>query len=251
MRKANSAKLLLLVVAVSGSIAAAQVQANPAPKDKGPSYEDTIKWIEGHIGESGFPTTTSKSHLGLVFTVSDAPFAMKFDGCDMRLSLAMQLHTADTSPLQGKAENDMTGNQTSSITFNLHLARVGVVSEPQNLPVQGGIARLIDEQYLNKNFPTVVVEGVDAGAGTFSDSQTTTDSNTELPQPIFNRPIAENTMVPFRVFSGYGVGRLVKGIQITYARPGTEDSPKHMINALQHLIDLCKENPNAGPKDLF
>jgi hypothetical protein len=41
------------------------------------------------------------------------------------------------------------------------------------------------------------------------------------------------------------------GIRITYARPEAGDSPKHMINALQHLVDLCTENPNQGPKSIF
>jgi hypothetical protein len=250
MRKSSFRKLFwLLAVALTTSLAVGQDQTNQPPKDKGPSYEDTVKWIQDHIGESGFPATT-ESGSGLVFTSADAPFGMKFDGCDMRLSFAMQLHTADTSPVGGKAENDMTSDSSSSVTFSLHLAKLGVVSATQSLPFQG-LSSLMPSQYVNKNFPTVVIEGVDAGAGTFSDTRATTDSTMVLNPPIIDRPIASNTLVPVRVFVGFGVGKLVKGLEISYARPGTEDSPKHMINALQHLIDLCKANPEAGPKELF
>jgi hypothetical protein len=251
MRRSNLKRLseLFFVIAVSAIVVSAQDQTNQSPKDKGPSYEDTVKWIQDHIGESGFPSTT-ESGSGLVFTTADAPFGIKFDGCDMRLSFAMQLHTADTSPVGGKAENDMTSDSSSSVTFNLHLAKLGVVSDTQSLPFQG-LSGLIPSQYLNKNFPTVVIEGVDAGAGTFSDTRTTTDPTVVLNPPIIDRPIASNTLVPVRVFVSFGVGKLVKGLEISYARPGTEDSPKHMINALQHLINLCKANPDAGPKELF
>jgi len=33
--------------------------------------------------------------------------------------------------------------------------------------------------------------------------------------------------------------------------PEAEDVAPHMVNALQHLVEICKEHPEQAPKSLF
>jgi hypothetical protein len=69
-----------------------------APKDKGPSVEDTEKWILDHIGDSGFPAHAEPvGKQGLAFSYDDAPFSIRFDGCDLHLSIASHMHMTDTT----------------------------------------------------------------------------------------------------------------------------------------------------------
>jgi hypothetical protein len=142
VRKSHLKKkvFLLLVVALTTTMVVSQDQASQRPQDKGPSYEDTVKWIQDHIGEAGFPASSQgPGKFGLATASDDTPYAVKFDGCDMRLSIATHTHTTDTSPVGGKAENDASGDSTESWSFNVHLAElVGVIRIPQILPAQLG-----------------------------------------------------------------------------------------------------------------
>jgi hypothetical protein len=87
------------------------------------------------------------------------------------------------------------------------------------------------------------------GGATWSQSFTNTDTSFSVTPPIINKPLG--AWWPATKLDVQGIVFAQRSIQITYARPGTEDSPQHMIKAVQHLIDLCKANPNAGPKDIF
>jgi hypothetical protein len=252
MRLGNSTKLLLLI-AITTTWVVAQDQpsqvAQPA-KDKGPSYEDTVKWVQDHIGEAGFPASSEgPGKHGLSFASDDTPYTVKFDGCDMRLSIATHMHTTDSSPVGGKAENDMTADSTQSWSFGLHLGQLKFVAGAvQNLPVQLGSPTTVGNG--DRNFPTIVIALPENGGGaTWSQTFTDTDTSNSVAPPIVNKPLG--TWWPATTIYTQGIPMTLRGIQITYARPGTEDAPQHMISALKHLIDLCKENPNAGPKDLF
>jgi hypothetical protein len=252
MRKSNLKRFsgLLFILAVAAIPVSAQDQTNQSPKDKGPSYEDTVKWIQDHIGDAGFPASSkSPGRFGVAFASDDTPYTVKFDGCDMRLSISVRTHTTDTSPVGGKAENDVSGDSTESWSFNVHLARLdGVIGSTQILPSQLGSPT--PAAYADQNFPTVVIMFPDNGGGaTWSQTTTSTNTSFDPAPPIIDKPLG--TWWPVTKTVTQGIVYNAHAIQITYARPGAEDSPQHMIKALKHVIDLCKANPDAGPKDIF
>jgi len=221
-----------------------QAEAEP-PKDKGPSFEDTEKWIQDHIGDSGFPAVARPANgAGLAFSYDDAPYVIKFDGCDMHLSIASHMHTADTTPINPK--DDDSGDTSSSLSFTLPLGKVvDVWSMP--LPVQDYVGQVAPGS--GRDVPSVFIRLPDAGGvGTFSTVTTSTRMVT-LP-PVSNKRI-EAGYLPMKVCNVLGGCQTMQGIPISYVRPGTDDAPPHMAKALKHLVQICKENPNSGPKDLF
>jgi hypothetical protein len=36
-----------------------------------------------------------------------------------------------------------------------------------------------------------------------------------------------------------------------FAKPGTGDDSAHVAKAIQHLVDLCVNHPEQGPKEMF
>lgn len=248
MRKSNFKDLLwLLVIAVITTLAAAQDQASEKSKDKGPSYEDTVKWIQDHIGEAGFPARTDNMGT-LIHAYDDESYSVKFDGCEMRLSIAGHAHTTDTAPAGGIASNDMTHDSSFSVSFSFPLGGLMGIAIPQNLRIQDYFP-VISSWYMDKTFPAAVIRLPDTGAGTFS-STADLGPDVSVGEPIVNKPIKAG-FFPLTVTNAAGSLVTIQGIEISYGRPGTEDAPKHMSSAIYHLIELCKENPSAGPKDLF
>jgi hypothetical protein len=222
----------------------AQAEAQP-PKDKGPSFEDTEKWIQDHIGDSGFPAVARPANgAGLAFSYDDAPYVIKFDGCDMHLSIATHTHTTDTTPIN--AQDDNSRDTSSSLSFTLPLGKlVDVWSMP--LPVQDYVGQVAPGS--GRDVPSVFMQLPDAGGvGTFS-TVTTSTGMTTLP-PVNNKRI-EAGYLPMKVCNVLGGCRTVQGIPISYVRPGTDDAPPHMAKALKHLVEICRENPDSAPKDLF
>lgn len=248
MRKSDLRKLLCLLVVALATLAAAQEQANQPSKDKGPSYEDTVKWIQDHIGEAGFPARNDNGKT-LTYAYDDESYNVKFDGCDMRLGIAGHVHITDLSPAGGIASNDMSGDSSFTLSFSLPLGKLYGWTPPQNLKVQDYFP-VISSSYMDKAFPAVVIRLPEEGVGTFSETADLANVSNGQDPPIVNKPI-KSGFFPLTITNVAGGSVPIHGIEISYGRPGTEDIPRHMMNALYHLIELCKENPNAGPKDLF
>jgi hypothetical protein len=229
---------------------AATSATNSGNSTSAPSYEDTVHWIQQGIRGAGFPPGTVMLDGGATELITDdAPYVLKLDGCNMSLSVSQRLHLADQS-------------STTSYTINVPLNKgVSVEMNPQILPVQAGFypsgaTATFGPLGNGDNYPTVfIVLPDDGGGATWSRIMTTTTPYAAVPN-IVDKPLG--TWWPKTKIKGGDLSNPVsiieyefRGIRITYARPGAGDSPKHMINALHHLLDLCTEDPNRGPKSIF
>jgi hypothetical protein len=218
------------------------------PKVEGPSFEDTEKWIQDHIGDSGFPAGTSKpENDGSTWVYDDAPWTVKFDGCDMHLSITSHSHYNDNSPPDSAGNTD-SRDDSDVLSFNFPLGKLSNfwVNVTQGEPYYYGGSMYPDPA--NVNVPSVLIQLPDAGVGTFSNVSSSTVA--QVPPPITKKPIVAG-LFPVKLCSGITPCRTVQGIVISYARPGTDDAPLHMAKALSHLAEICRKNPDLAPKDLF
>src|SRR5580698_3193584 len=71
---------LLVYVFVTCSMSFPQDQA-PDSKTSGPTYEDTVKWIQDHIQDAGIPAWTEKDQL-VATAYDDETYGVKVDGCN-------------------------------------------------------------------------------------------------------------------------------------------------------------------------
>jgi hypothetical protein len=44
---------------------------------------------------------------------------------------------------------------------------------------------------------------------------------------------------------------MIKIILVRFAKTGTGDDAVHVAKAIQHLVDLCVNHPDQGPKQMF
>jgi hypothetical protein len=226
------------------------VAGETAPtKSVGPSYQDTVKWIQDHIADAGFPQVTETDRkYGLVTAYADAAYSIKFNGCDMHLTLAEHEHTTDTTPVHA---DDQTDSDTSmSATFVLPMGGISIPSAQMVRP-QEWTQSVLSKDYVRATLSTVTIVLPDSGIGTVSYSWSTTDESVEPKSNKFSNKAITTGMFPtsvLNVVAGYAT-RL--GIQISYARPGTDDAAQHMAKALSRLHEICKDDPNQAPKDLF
>lgn len=215
----------------------------------GPSFDETVKWIQSHISEAGFPAqTTSDNKHGLVFTYAEAPYSVHFDGCVMQLSLSEHWHSKDTSPVSrdDQTDTDSYMNMKLNLPLDKLVSADSGVLQPQDWEMPD-----IDSGYSSRTLPTVAIVLPQGGAGTTTYSWSTTDETYTQKSIVFtDKPITSGAFVVTQT-NGFGYRMQKDGIEISYARPGTEESPAHMAKALNHLIELCKQNPQQGTKDIF
>ena len=223
------------------------IAATSQADSSGPSFDDTVKWIQDHIGEAGFPETTDTWHE-LITKNDDAPYAVHFNGCVMQLSLSTHSHVTDTQPLHPGDQTEM--DYSNNVTFKLPLDKLEerVQSWPNLVkpPWQNSYSNV------NGAFPAVIVFFSEQQAGSVSGSWSTNDDTSadKGTHTFVDKPIGYGDWTSPAV-NGFGNAITIHGMPIMYTRPGTEDATPHMAAALNHLIDLCKRNPNQGAKDLF
>jgi hypothetical protein len=227
-----------------------QSQANASQSQ--PSYEDTVNWIQSHIAQAGIPGQTGSEQVlvssgGQLFnpklttTYDPGSYTTDFDGCKMHLTLSMHKHYRDD------AQPNDAGGQTdwdvsNKIDFFLPLKQATGASgdglfrpNVPELPVIGDITQ-------QTAFPTVTIELPDTATVTFASQFTDTlvgSWKSGVVYPLGNDKDAAGNLLPR------------KTVQITYGVGTPSDTPQHMAKALNYLINMCRNNSDAVPKDLF
>jgi hypothetical protein len=231
----------------TGSGSAPSTVSAPAPG--GPSFGETVRWIQNHMAESGFPAqTVTKGEF--VSRYDDAPYSIHFDGCTMVLSLSEHVHGTNTQPNRG----DQTDwDDSEYMKFKLPLHRLISIEDGGWLPLQDWEKNTINngyrDSYVSGRFPTVAINLPGDGAGTASWGSSTTIEGAPNPnQSTPDHPIPSGALT---AVIGFGPNATRNAVLISYGRPDTEDSPQHMAKALEHLVDLCHQNPVVAPKDTF
>lgn len=223
----------------------------------GPSYQETVHWIQDHIKLAGIPGGNEQDH-GFSTSYSDQEYMLKVNGCSS-IDLIITSHYQMT---------DMDDNSQSSFTRTADY-RIPLVA-PQGIDADNrGVIKLATDLHqptepnaFHSEIPVPGVEFIfnkDVVSLSFANSGSDSGLNLSkqnvsvfresvIPSPNGNLPDphyeATNQSLGF-VIPGY------KAVRISYGKPGTSDEPQHMVKALEHLITLCTQNPDAAPKELF
>lgn len=258
---------LLAEAGASSSGNPAPVQVASSENSGGPSYADTVKWIQEHIKLAGIPGGTSEFNIPGAGTVrpksytekyDDQQYALKINGCSsMDLIITSHMRMIDPDPDPG--DNPVTD---SSRIAEYRISLAGPASENPNtwgdvgVGVQTDTHAPTERDEINPDAPVHNVEFIfkrDLVTLSFSnDNGPTKDGISILNQTSisFNDPRPDPHYEAWNQYVGVALpGR--KAVRISYGKPGTEDEPDHMAKALQHLITLCRQSPDAAPKDIF
>jgi len=220
------------------------VQTSATGTGSGPSYDDTVKWIRGSIGQSGF-TGGTDTHGQEVDVEADAPYTIKFDGCNVDLGIAS--HLRSTRP-DGSDPEDFT----LSFDFYVPLGKViGVNARPSwSFWGMEGVYGLKD----NATYPAVVIIMPD-DVGTYSvynkGYNDTADGVWRNSGPIPAGDPQNGRVWNFPKATNIRGQPINKTVAILYGRPGTDDLPTHMAAALQHMVEICRDHPDQVTKPLF
>lgn len=216
----------------------------------GPAYAETVKWIREHIGEAGFPAaTTADDRFGNVNRYDDIVYSARFDGCTVTLVVTQGWHITSDNRGTSEAGHTTETNTHMDMTFNLPLDKMRSATE-EEVPLQDWEKAVMSPTYVNRPLPTVAIHFSDPIFGNTSYNWSTDDvTYTEKNNSHVNRPIAYGEFtIPGTYINKYGYPQQNQAVVIHYARPGTGDNPQHMAKALNHLIDLCRQNPNIAPR---
>jgi hypothetical protein len=242
--------------------------ANPSSggDSSGPSYADTVRYIQDKIRRASFSSPGYLSRHGNIKTVSDdAKYTFSADSCQsMTVTTTISAHTDDCSSddhschhIDGQIVKSATVPFKSVATYGNGSEQVPAVfstHEPtQNPGFIGGLRA--DGYWISGSLNVMIGEitnsiaprGADLDQHDWHDavwivakdtdpSWTFSDNSTELGQ--------DNSSGNFTP-SGLPI------LMFRFMKPGTGGESTHVAKALQHLVDLCVNHPDQGPKELF
>lgn len=252
----------------------AELGAAPAPNQastpsassgdsSGPSYSETVRWIQEHIKMAGIPGGTKQR--GSLMTVNDdQQYALKVNGCST-LDLIITSHWRITDAQPSPGDSPLVDDYTRTADYRISLAGppgenpigwgdigVGVHTDTHGPTERDGLNP--DASVRNVEFTfkrdLVTLSFTNKGSQPSEDltrneisilNRTSLSLNDPTPDPHYE---AWNDVVGVKL-PGW------KAVRISYGRPGTEEEPDLMAKALQHLITLCRQNSNVAPKDMF
>jgi hypothetical protein len=211
-------------------------EVTPAEKDtdQGPSYDDTVKWIQDNIGLAGTPPSSKQkddSAMATTKSSSGISYSIAVDGCKNLTVIRMEKLHFTMTPHQYASAGFV--DTTDTMRFKLPFSSI--------LSVDGHTQRVFIR----------VKDG-----GTFSEDVTNVDENgpqppiSNPPEPLNNTTFFEGSTKTGR-WTATGMWGGILNVLLDYNNPGAEDAPPHMGVALQHLVDVCKNHPEQAPKQLF
>jgi len=211
----------------------AQSPAAQSTDQEGPSYKETVQWIQDNIKLAGSPPS-SKQDDGPVErflrqtennSSSGLSYSITFDGCNSFTITSTRTSQATVTNPTGPADN------YSSVSISHYkvpfTSLIGFLDYDKRKPIIGVLVK--------------------EGGATMSAEETDTDKDGPTTSNIPPTPITIKNDQD-RAFSD---GELVPFIYVPYSKPGSEDAAPHMTAALSHLVDICKNHPEQAPKSLF
>ena len=159
-------------------------------------------------------------HFGKRLCPGGARYSFEINGCSSIVVIRSEtttLTTVNTDPPSPGADNlNGSSTQTDAIRFVM--------------PIGSVLGFTIDDKHGQPRIDVMLKDG---------EASTSINSVEPVKMTITNwSPITfNNAWVPF--------------VALDYDKPGAQDSIPHMIAALRHLVDVCREHPEQAPKDLF
>jgi hypothetical protein len=205
--------------------------SSPSPSAEGPSYKDTVQWIQEHIKLAGTPPSSkqhdSSNHRTENDSSSGSSISIAFDGCS-------------GLTITGTEKSQITITNPSGPPDNFSGANIYHYHVP--------FASIVGFAIYEKSDPNVGIMVKD-GAASMSDEETSTDSDgVTISNNSPRTPITTKNDTQFAATFDGGVAPFVS---IPYTKPVSEDAAPHMTEALKHLVDVCQNHPEQAPKSLF
>jgi hypothetical protein len=232
----------------------------------GPSYTDTVGFIQDKIRIASFPSPGYLSRHGNIKTVSDdAKYTFSVDGCQsMTITTTIDVHTDDCSAddhschhTDGQFVKSVTVPFKSVTTYSVRSELVpAVFSTHEPTTNQGfGPAIWVADGYAitqdSLNAMTSEITSSISPRGRLDQRDwhdavwiVAKDTGPSWTVPDNSEDDPDNRSGNFSP-SGLPI------LTLRFMMPGTGGESTHGAKAIQHLVELCVNHPDQGPKELF
>lgn len=237
----------------------------------GPSYADTVRYIQDKISVASYSTPGAKlngvigNSIGVAstFAYDDAKYTFSANGCQsMTFTGSVNAHMSEYSN-DDRAWHHKDGQTVASYTVpfksvdnftNRGQQVPAVISthEPTQDAVFGGT--LADGYNIQPVLDVMVSEfpptkAIETGT---PDHQDWHDAVWIVPKDLgVSWMSSDNTGDEPQSGSGNITKSGIPVLVIRFANPGTGAESTHLAKAIQHLVDLCVNHPEQGPKEMF
>ena len=241
----NCGRILVFIAAIcfGGTLSYAQLPAATEQPggdvaSQGPSYGDTVKWIKDNISLAGTPPSMAQV-LGGSATIRNngTVYAIAFSGCS-------SLTLTDTSTGSFAGTDDNNDSNVTNIRYQIPLASILSVA---NVDSNSSLVAPDEQNETTYRLTAGIAIAVKNGATRVSADTTHTSGQPPTSSPL--APLTTATVYPPTNVTKDAIPNPI--IVVQYTKPGSEDAPQHMVTALQHLVDICKNHPEQAPKSLF
>jgi len=233
----------------------------------GPSYTDTVRFIQDKIRIASFPSPGYLSRHGNIKTVSDdAKYTFSVDGCQsMTIITTINVHTDDCSAddhschhTAGEFVKSVTIPFKSVTTYSVRSELVPAVFSTHEPTTNHGFGAAIwvadgygiTEDRLNvmtgEITNSISPRGADLDQHDWHDAVWIVAQDTG---PTWT--VSDNSEDDPDNRSGNFTPSGLPILMFRFMKPGTGGESTHAAKAIQHLVDLCVNHPDQGPKELF
>jgi hypothetical protein len=241
--------------------------------DSGPSYAETVRYIQDKIRAASYPTPTiqlngligGKLEIAYTVTFDDAKYTFGADGCSsITITSTVTAHMDDSDDQRHWAHKE--GQRVHSYTVPFKSV-ASIPERPQvaaiystheiKQTVLGGL--MGDGRYLSNNWPEVMIEQLPPTFAFGGDHQDWHDALWIVPKDLNVSWTNFDNVIESPNLTGGGPenqsGNITKSglpiLMIRFVKPGTGAESPHVAKAIQHLVELCAAHPEQAPKELF
>lgn len=241
--------------------------ASKGGDSSGPSYTDTVRFIQDKVRIASFPSPDYVSRHGNVKTVSDdAKYTFSVDGCQsMTITTTINVHTDDCSGddhschhTNGQFVKSLTVPFHSVTTYSVRSQLVPAVfstHEPTTNQGFGAAIWVADGYGITQDRLNVMTgqitnaispRGADLDQHDWHDAVWIVAKDTGATWTV-----SDNSEDTPDNRSGNFTPSGLPILTLRFMKPGTGGESTHVAKAIQHLVDLCVNHPDQSPKELF
>lgn len=232
-----------------------------------PSYTETLRFIQDKIRIASFPSPGYLSRHGNIKTVSDdAKYSFSVDGCQsMTITTTINVHTDDCSADDHSCHHkDSQFVESATIpfksvtTYSVRSELAPAVFSTHDPTTNHGFGAAIwvadgygiAEDMLNvmtsEITNSISPRGADLDQHDWRDAVWIVAKDTG---PSWT--LSDNSQDDPDNKSGNFTPSGLPILTLRFMKPGTGGESAHAAKAIQHLVDLCVNHPDQGPKELF
>lgn len=241
----------------------------------GPSYAETVKWIQEHIKRAGIPafgtTPATNSQKFMALSFSPYEYDAQIDGCNsVTVTITFSQYFDAYDDESRSSQRDTTA---ITVTTVIPVQSAQIFFSDTNVDAKWLPQRAADTSFqwiadgtqVKVSWLNAIKDSMGNQAAKYWVALTPVQSNPKT-DGVYSDTRGAVFVVPKD--QGIRVTRVANPSEdppmippqpqvdipldiLEFQNPGSEGENAHMAKALQHLITLCRQNPNAAPKDVF